>query len=286
MALSVIRFPYGAHRGAPLSGQRHAFARYPQSPALLHSLSHSAYRYGRRTGLSLVAQSSPYLRSVPEAIIVVGDTAFIPLAYNLNTSARDSLILSINLRTQQVDSFAKVYPNPAELVRIGGKLYAACYGNFLVPLHISEIDIASRTVTITNTGVNSYGGFVADTGGRDTILFVDGDNALRAYSTTTRQVAPDPYQGIQAIGDLYLYGLLWAGDWLITAHTNYTDTLIITFQEQSRSASVFDTLRTGIPSLRRLIYVEEDATVLELARANQIPAPVQVYPNPYRIASG
>jgi hypothetical protein len=229
---------------------------------------------------SLWSPSSAYLRSVPEAIIVVGDTAFIPLAYNLNTSTRDSLILSINLRTQQVDSFAKVYPNPAELVRIGGKLYAACYGNFLVPLHISEIDIASRTVTITNTGVNSYGGFVADTGGRDTILFVDGADALRAYSTTTRQVAPDPYQGIQAIGDLKLYGLLWAGDWLITAHTNYTDTLIITFQEQSRSASVFDTLRTGIPSLRRLIYVEEDATVLELARANQIPAPVQVYPNP------
>ena len=229
---------------------------------------------------SLWSPSSPYLRSVPEAIIVVGDTAFIPLAYNLNTSTRDSLILSINLRTQQVDSFAKVYPNPAELVRIGGKLYAACYGNFLVPLHISEIDIASRTVTITNTGVNSYGGFVADTGGRDTILFVDGDSVLRAYSTTTGQVAPDPYQGIQAIGDLYLYGLLWAGDWLITAHTNYTDTLIVTFHERGRPANLVDTMRFGIPSLRRLIYVEEDASVLELARANQMPTPVQVYPNP------
>jgi len=229
---------------------------------------------------SLWSPSSPYLRSIPEAIIVVGDTAFIPLAYNLNTSTRDSLILSINLRTQQVDSFAKVYPNPAELVRIGGKLYAACYGNFLVPLHISEIDIASRTVTITNTGVNSYGGFVADTGGRDTILFVDGDSVLRAYSTTTGQVAPDPYQGIQAIGDLYLYGLLWAGDWLITAHTNYTDTLIVTFHERGRPANLVDTMRFGIPSLRRLIYVEEDASVLELARANQMPTPVQVYPNP------
>jgi hypothetical protein len=106
---------------------------------------------------SLWSPSSPYLRSVPAAIIVVGDTAFIPLAYDPNTYASDSLILSINLRTQQVDSFAKVYPNPAELVRIGGKLYAACYGNFRVPLHISEIDIPSRTVTITNTGVNSYG---------------------------------------------------------------------------------------------------------------------------------
>jgi hypothetical protein len=150
----------------------------------------------------------------------------------------------------------------------------------MVPLHISEIDIASRTVTITNTGVNSYGGFVTDTGGRDTILFVDVANALRAYSTTTRQVAPDPYQGIQGIGSLTLYGLLWAGDWLITGHTNYTDTLIVTFNERGRPATPFDTIRTGIPSLRRLIYVEEDATVLELARANQIPAPVQVYPNP------
>jgi len=229
---------------------------------------------------SLWSPSSPYLRSVPEAIIVVGDTAFIPLTYDPNTYAPDSLILSINLRTQQVDSFAKVYPNPAELVRIGGKLYAACYGNFTVPLHISEIDIANRNVTITNTGINSFGGFVTDTGGRDTILFVDIANALRAYSATTRQVAPDPYQGIQAIGGLTLYGLLWAGDWLITGHTNYTDTLIITFNERGRPATPFDTLTTRIPSLRRLIYVEEDAAVLELARANQMSTPVQVYPNP------
>jgi hypothetical protein len=231
---------------------------------------------------SLWSPSSPYLRSIPEAIIVAGDTAFIPLTYNINfnTFARDSLILSINLRTQQVDSFAKVYPNPAELVRIGDKLHAACYGDFIVPLHIAEIDIPSRTVTITNTGVNSYGGFVTDTGGRDTILFLDITNALRAYSTTTRQVAPDPYQGIQGIGGLSLYGLLWAGDWLITGHTNYTDTLIVTFHERGRPATPSDTLRTGIPSLRRLIYVEEDATVLELGRANQMPAPVQVYPNP------
>jgi hypothetical protein len=230
---------------------------------------------------SLWSPSSAYLRNVPDAIIVVGDTAFIPLSYNLpNTFARDSLILSINLRTQQVDSFAKVYPNPAELVRIGGKLYAACYGDYLVPLHIAEVDIASRNVNIINTGVNSSGGFVTDTGGRDTILFVDVANDLRAYSTTTGQVASAPYQGIQGIGGLTLYGLLWAGDWLITGHTNYTDTLIVTFHERGRPATPSDTLRAGIPSLRRLIYVEEDATVLELARANQIPAPVQVYPNP------
>jgi len=235
------------------------------------------------TGVALDSLWSPisaYLRSVPEAIIVVGDTAFIPLTYDPNTYAPDSLILSINLSTRQVDSFAKVYPNPAELVRIGGNLYAACYGNFQVPLHISEIDIASRSFTITNTGVNSYGGFVTDTGGRDTILFVDGDSVLRAYRTTPPQVASAPYQGIQAIGSLKLYGLLWAGDWLITAHTNYTDTLIVTFNERGRQATPLDTIRTGIPSLRRLIYVEEDASLLELARANQIPAPVQVYPNP------
>ena len=235
------------------------------------------------TGVALDSLWSPisaYLRSVPEAIIVVGDNAFIPLTYDPNTYAPDSLILSINLSTRQVDSFAKVYPNPAELVRIGGNLYAACYGNFQVPLHISEIDIASRSFTITNTGVNSYGGFVTDTGGRDTILFVDGDSVLRAYRTTPPQVASAPYQGIQAIGSLKLYGLLWAGDWLITAHTNYTDTLIVTFNERGRQATPLDTIRTGIPSLRRLIYVEEDASLLELARANQIPAPVQVYPNP------
>ncbi len=85
---------------------------------------------------SLWSPSSAYLRSVPEAIIVVGDTAFIPLTYDPNTRAPDSLILSINLRTQRVDSFAKVYPNPAELVRIGGKLHAACYGDFRYPAHL------------------------------------------------------------------------------------------------------------------------------------------------------
>lgn len=229
---------------------------------------------------SLWSPSSAYLRSVPEAIIVVGDTAFIPLTYDPNTYASDSLILSINLRTQQVDSFAKVYPNPAELVRIGGKLHAACYGDFMVSLHISEIDIASRTVTITNTGVNSFGSFVADTGGRDTILFVDVANALRAYAASPRQVVPGPYQGIQAIGSLNLYGLLWVGDWLITGHTNYTDTLIVVFAERGPFSPSGDTMRIGIPSLRRLIYVEEDAASVALSRGQPAHFPLQVYPNP------
>lgn len=230
---------------------------------------------------SLWSPSSAYLRSVPEALILVGDTAFIPLTYAPNTYVSDSLILSINLRTQQVDSFAKVYPNPAELVHIGGKLYAACYGNFTVPLHISEVDIATRSVTITNTGLNSYGGFAADTGGRDTILFVDAGNALRAYATSAQQVLTGPYQGIQAIGSLNLYGLLWVGDWLITGHTDYIDTLIIVLTDRGRSFPwMSDTMRTTIPSLRRLIYVEEDATSVKLSRGQPAYFPVQVYPNP------
>ncbi len=229
---------------------------------------------------SLWSPSSAYLRSVPEALIVVGDTAFIPLTYDPNTYVSDSLILSINLRTQQVDSFAKVYPNPAELVRIGGKLYAACYGDFTVPLHISAVDIATRSVTITNTSVNSYGGFAADTGGRDTILFVDASNALRAYATSAQQVVPGPYQGIQAIGSLNLYGLLWVGDWLITGHTDYTDTLIVVFAERGPFFPSGDTMRIGIPSLRRLIYVEEDAASVELSRGQPVSFSLQVYPNP------
>ncbi len=230
---------------------------------------------------SLWSPSSVYLRSVPEALIVVGDTAFIPLTYNPNTYVSDSLIPSINLRTQQVDSFAKVYPNPAELVRIGSKLYAACYGDFTVPLHISEVDIATRSVTITNTSVNSYGGFAADTGGRDTILFVDGANTLRAYATSTQQVVTGPYQGIQAIGSLNLYGLLWVGDWLITGHTNYTDTLIVVLTDRGRAFPwTTDTMSTTIPSLRRLIYVEEDATSVKLSRGQPALSLMQVYPNP------
>lgn len=228
---------------------------------------------------SLWSPSSPYLRSVPEAIVVVGDTAFIPLTYDPNNFSPDSLILSINLRTMQVDSFAKVYPNPAELVRIGSKLYAACYGDFTVPLHISEVDIPTRNVTITNTTVISFGGFAADTGGRDTILFVDAANSLRAYDITTQQVAASAYQGIQGLGNLSLYGLLWVGDWLVTGHTNYTDTLIVVLKD--RGLPFGDTTRTSIPSLRRLIYVEEDATILELAHNREASwRLVQAYPNP------
>lgn len=242
----------------------------------------TAYRIrpiGNRVALdSLWSPSSPYLRSVPEAIVVVGDTAFIPLTYNPNTFSPDSLILAINLRTMQVDSFCKVYPNPAELLRIGSKLYAACYGDFSVPLHISEIDIATRNVTVTNTGVASFGGFVSDTGGRDTILFVDATNTLRAYEVTTRQVAPSAYQGIQGVGGLNLYGLLWAGDWIVTGHTNFIDTAIVILKD--RGLPVGDTIRTGIPSLRRLIYVEEDASSLALARDMEGLSSVQVYPNP------
>ncbi len=227
---------------------------------------------------SLWSPSSPYLRSVPEAIVVVGDTAFIPLTYDPNTFSPDSLILSINLRTMQVDSFCKVYPNPAELLRIGARLYAACYGDFSGPLHISEIDITTRNVTVTNTGVPSFGGFVSDTGGRDTILFIDVANALRAYDITTQQVASSAYQGIQGIGGLNLYGLLWAGDWLVTGHTNFTDTVIVILND--RSLPWGDTMRIRIPSLRRLIYVEEDALNLAFTRGNEGLSSVQVYPNP------
>ena len=228
---------------------------------------------------SLWSPGSPYLRSVPDAIVVVGDTAFIPLSYEPSTFSPDSLILSINLRTQQVDSFCKVYPNPAELLRIGSRLYAACYGNFNVPLHISEVDIATRNVTVTNTGVTSSGGFVSDTGGKDTILFIDAANTLRAYDITTRQVAALAYQGIQGVGGLSLYGLLWAGDWLVTGHTNFTDTAIIILKD--RGLPVGDTMRTGIPSPRRLIYVEEDASVVgAFASAHKGQSLVQVYPNP------
>ncbi len=227
---------------------------------------------------SLWSPSSPYLRSVPDAIVVVGDTAFIPLTYDPNNFNPDSLILSINLRTMQVDSFCKVYPNPAELLRIGSKLYAACYGDFSVPLHISEIDIATRNVTVTNTGVASFGGFVSDTGGRDTILFIDATNALRAYDIATQQVATSAYQGIQGVGGLSLYGLLWAGDWLVTGHTNFTDTVIVILKESGLPGG--DTIRIGIPSLRRLIYVEEDALGLAFARGREGLSSVQVYPNP------
>jgi len=227
---------------------------------------------------SLWSPSSPYLRSVPDAIVVVGDTAFIPLTYDPNNFSPDSLILSINLRTMQVDSFCKVYPNPGELLRIGSKLYAACYGNFTGPLHISEIDIATRNVTVISTGVRSLGGFVSDTGGRDTILFIDVANTLRAYDITTQQVAPSAYQGIQGIGGLNLYGLLWAGDWLVAGHTNLIDTVIVTLKDRSLPRG--DTMRIGIPSLRRLIYVEEDALNLAFARGGEGLSSVQVYPNP------
>ncbi len=231
---------------------------------------------------SLWSPSSPYLRSVPDAIVVVEDTAFIPLSYDPDTYTPDSLILAINLRTMQVDSFCKVYPNPSELVRIGTKLYAACYGDFSVPLHISEVDIATRSVTVTNTGVGSYGGFAADTGGRDTILFVDNTNQLRAYDVTNQQVASSAYQGIQGLGGLSLYGLLWVGDWLITGHTNYTDTLIVVLTERGRAPEFTDTLRLGgIPSLRRLVYAEEDASVLtQISGASHRPREIWIYPNP------
>ncbi len=230
---------------------------------------------------SLWSPTSPYLRSVPEAIVVHRDTAFITLTYHPTSFDSDSLLLKINLVTRQVDSLCQVHPNPAELLRIGNRLYAACYGDFTGPLRIAEFDLATRSVTITNTGVGSFGGFVADTGGRDTILFISTSGEVRAYATQPRQVAPGAYRGLQAASGLTLYSLLWVGNWIFTSHTNFTqDTSVIVRYIQGLSPSPADTFRASIAALRRMIFVEEDATTLSYAETNITPFSVQLYPNP------
>lgn len=243
---------------------------------------------------SLWSPSSPLLRSVPDALLLWGDTAYIGLSYDPITFAPDSLVLAINLRTHQVVGSWTVHPNPTELVRIGNSLYAACYGNFSSNLRISRIQPSSASVTVWDAGHFSFGGFVTDTNGvKDTILFWSIDDTLRAFSVATGQTAPGAYLGLaRGTPGVFSYGLLWVGQLLFMSFTNYTDTSLIIFRDPTWEPTPphldtafvsFGLGGIGYPSLRRFIYVEDDTTRNTSSTGytySPSAPPIQFWPNP------
>lgn len=223
---------------------------------------------------SLWSPNSPLLRNVPDGLLVWGDTAYVALSYNATSYAPDSLVLAIDLRNRSVVRSWEVFPNPTELVRVGGSVYAACYGNFYQNLRIAKITPSSSTVTIWDAGYNSFGGFATDTGGvKDTILFWDITDTLRAFAVGAQQTAPGAYAGVASSGGgLSSYGLLWTGAWLWTSFTNYTDTSLVILRDAAPSGGGpnprIDTIfrpngtpgGVGYPGLRRFIYFEGDTS--------------------------
>ncbi len=242
---------------------------------------------------SLWSPSSPLLRSVPDGLLVWGDTAYIALSYDASYSP-DSLVLAIDLRTRAVARSWEVFPNPAELVRVGSSIYAACYGNFSQNLRIAKITPGSSTVTIWDAGHGSFGGFATDTGGvKDTILFWDITHTLRAFAVGAQQTAPGAYAGVASSGGgLSGYGLLWTGAWLWTSFTNYIDTSLIILRDAAPSGGApgprIDTIfrpngipgGIGYPSLRRFVYFEGDTSRSVSALSAPRGQLFSVWPNP------
>jgi len=215
----------------------------------------------------------PLRRSVPEALLVKGDTAYLALSYDpMNPlTGKDSFVVALDLRTRQVVGSWETPSNPTELVQIGSALYAACYGDYSGHLRIARIVPSSSSVTVWDAGYTSYGGFATDTGGvKDTILFWASDNTLRAFSVTTGQTTPTAYLGLASSGFPFLpYGLLWVGQNLHMSFTNFTDTSLIVFRDPSwwPTPPYLDTAFVsmgmggiGYPSLRRFLYVEDDTS--------------------------
>ncbi|MCX7605938.1 MAG: T9SS type A sorting domain-containing protein [Bacteroidia bacterium] len=240
---------------------------------------------------SLWSPVSPLLRNVPDGLLVRGDTAFISISYSNTTFLPDSLVLAINLRNRTVAGSWQVYPNPNEIVRIGGNLYVQCFGNFS-SLRVARITPSSPVVTVWNTGYQSLGGFATDTGGvKDTILFWNVDT-LRAFHVTTGQIAPGAYLGITSTtAPFSAYGLMWVGRQLWLSFTNYSDTSLIVFRDPiwEPTPPHFDTAfvsmglgGVGYPSLRRFIYVSDDTsrTTTALAAFSSTPGAVHVWPTP------
>nr|BAL57301.1 hypothetical protein HGMM_F50B04C27 [uncultured Bacteroidetes bacterium] len=242
-------------------------------------------RYDAGQGLfqldSLWSPTDPTLRNTPDALHVWGDTAYLAITYNPTSFAHDSLVIAVNLRTRQVVGSWQVYPNPAEIVRIGNALYVACYGDFSGNLRISRVVPSSSTVTTWDAGYPSYGGFATDTSGaKDTVLFWDGDT-LRAFDVVAGQTAPGAYLGIASSGAPFTpYAVLWAGDHLHLSFTNFSDTSLIVIRDPDLWPyppyldTVFVSMGVGgigYPSLRRFLCVEADTsrttTALQTDRA-------------------
>lgn len=219
----------------------------------------------------------PNLRSAGEGLVVVGDSAFITQSYDPASFAPDSFIVLINLATRQVEAAYEVEKNPNDLLRIGGALYAACYGDFTGPLQIAQLDLSTGAVTSLSTGLGSFGGFTADTGGRDTIFFWSATGDLSAFALQTQSVV-SPYRGITAPNGLSAYALLRVGEMLYMSLTNFMDTCVVIERDLQGGPSSFDSVGISIPSLRRFIYVEEPEDVVTGVRAQAFVS--QVYPNP------
>ncbi|MCS7188709.1 MAG: T9SS type A sorting domain-containing protein [Bacteroidia bacterium] len=261
----------------------------------------TAYRISYTPGVGLISLDSLWspthslLRSVPEGILVWGDTAYIALSYEAgNFSNKDSLVLAINLRNGQVEGNWIVAPNPTEIVRVGDSLYVACYGDFSGNLRISRVLPSSSAVTTWDAGAQSYGGFTTDTNGvRDTILFWEaGSGQLRAFDLRNGQLVPGAYRGIASSGFPFIpYALMWVGNQIWMSYTNYADTSLIIFYDpiDIPTPPHLDTVfvhmglgGTSYPSLRRYIYVYEDDTSFI---STSLPAQVRhagfsIWPNP------
>ncbi len=224
----------------------------------------------------------PNLRSSGEGIVVVGDSAFITQSYDPNTFGPDSFIVLINLQTRQVVAAYEVEDNPNDLLRIGNALYAACYTDFMSPLQIARLDLSTGTVTSLATGLNSFSGFTADTGGRDTILFWSTSGALSAFAVQTQNIE-SPYRGIMALSGLTGYALLRVGGELFMSFTDFTDTCVVVRRDLQGSA-FSDTLGIATPSLRRFLYAEEDESVVTGIRGLSQGSGISLYPNPVTTA--
>lgn len=234
-----------------------------------------AIRYNTSTGSlqldSLWSPSHPNLRNVPDALLLWGDTAYVAISYNPTTYSPDSLVLAIDLRTRQVVRSWAVSPNPAALVRIGGAVYAACYRDFSQNLRIAQIIPSSSVATVWDAGYLSYGGFATDTGGvKDTILFWDDQDTLRAFSVTNGQTAPGAYLNIVSVTSPFTaYGVFWVGQQLWVTFTNFLDTSLIILRDPTWEPTPphLDTMfvvmgsgGTGYPGIGRFIYVEDDTS--------------------------
>jgi hypothetical protein len=260
----------------------------------------TAYRinYNPSTGSllldSLWSPTSALLRSVPEALLVWGDTAYVGLAYNpANVLDKDSLVLAINLRTRQVVGSWTTFANPAALVRVGSAIYAGCYGSYLGNLQISQIIPTVSAVTTWDAGYVSYGGFATDTGGvKDTILFWDGQDTLRAFAVTNGQTAPGAYLNIVSVTSPFTaYGVFWVGQQLWVTFTNFLDTSLIILRDPTRvpTPPYLDTMFVsmgsggiGYPAIGRFIYVEDDTSRSVSTGISSAAGPVslRVWPSP------
>lgn len=216
-------------------------------------------------GNMLYSLDSSKVRSIVEGITVTSDTAFIAA----NAFGSDSLVIAIDLTTQDTIKTIKVAKNPQNFVLNNGTLYVSCLDyTGTTGLVISKISLDTlQNIGNLVTNITSYGSFTS-LGNK---IYFNNNNSFSASTIATYDLSTENID-TNAL-NLSVYALKAYENTLFATETDYATFGRVSYLQNDTLAG---TINTHI-SPRSVFYVNNNTSALsEEILAEQFTA----YPNP------